>query len=89
MQEREVTILNHTGLHTRPAKELVHLASTFQSDIKLIAKGREATAKSFINLISLGAGKGTVIKIVANGPDEEEAVSAITGLIENKFGEEG
>lgn len=88
MQEKEVTIINHTGLHTRPAKELVKLANTFQSEIKISKNGKEANAKSFISVISLGAAKGAVLKFVASGEDEEMAIQSITELVETKFGEE-
>ncbi|WP_199616600.1 HPr family phosphocarrier protein [Paenibacillus alkalitolerans] len=88
MVEREITIINHTGLHTRPAKEFVKVANSFQSDITVHRPGKNANAKSFISVVTLGAAKGASITIRADGPDEAEAVSALCKLIEDKFGEE-
>lgn len=88
MVEREVTIINHTGLHTRPAKELVKLASRFQSEITLLTSGKQANAKSFLNVITLGAAKGTTLTVRASGEDENEALEAICNLIADKFGED-
>jgi phosphocarrier protein HPr len=88
MVEQEVIIINKLGLHTRPAKDLVHLATTFHSDITFHKENRKANAKSFINLISLAASVGTVLKLTVNGEDEETAINAISELIANKFGEE-
>lgn len=45
-------------------------------------------AKSIMGVITLGAQKDNVLDIIVNGQDEEQALSAITTLINNKFGEE-
>ncbi|HEX7056265.1 MAG TPA: HPr family phosphocarrier protein [Bacilli bacterium] len=88
MIQHETRILNKTGLHTRPAKELVKLAGSFECDIKIMKDTKVANAKSFLNVISLGAAKGSVIRITADGKDEKEAMQKIVDLIENKFGED-
>jgi len=68
---------------------LATLASNFKSDIKIIKDGIEVNCKSIMNLLLLAAGKGTVLKIVADGEDEEEALKAIRELIEvSKFDED-
>jgi phosphocarrier protein len=41
-----------------------------------------------MGIITLGAGYNSVLKIVADGPDEEEAVDALASLFENRFEEE-
>jgi phosphocarrier protein HPr len=87
MAEKEMTILNHTGLHTRPAKEFVKLAGSFKSEITVLRPGKTANAKSFISVITLGAAQGTTITIRADGEDEKEALDALCALIEDKFGE--
>lgn len=88
MVEQEVIIMNKLGLHTRPAKDLVHLATSFHSDITLYKENKKANAKSFINLISLSAPFGTVLKLTVSGNDEETALYAISNLIFNRFGED-
>ncbi|MCX7820841.1 MAG: HPr family phosphocarrier protein [Brevinematales bacterium] len=89
MKEINVTIQNEYGLHARPSSLLATLASNFKSDIKIIKDGIEVNCKSIMNLLLLAAGKGTVLRIVADGEDEEEALKAIRELIEvSKFDED-
>ncbi len=88
MPEREVTIINKLGLHARAAARLVKLASTFGSDIVLERDGREVNGKSIMGVMMLAAGKGTRLKLRAEGEDAEQALDAIGQLIEDRFGEE-
>jgi phosphotransferase system HPr (HPr) family protein len=83
--EREVTITNKEGLHARPAALLVREASRFDSDVFLSADSREVNAKSVLGVMSLAAITGTVIRIRAQGHDQEEAVAALTRLVEEGF----
>jgi phosphotransferase system HPr (HPr) family protein len=77
---RQVIILDPLGLHLRPAAELAALARSFRSDIRIIAKGATADAKSLLGLVTLAAGCGTTLDIVAHGPDAEAAIAALTGF---------
>ncbi|WP_432664264.1 HPr family phosphocarrier protein [Wukongibacter baidiensis] len=86
--EKLVKILNESGLHARPTAVFVKTASGFKSEIKIEVKGNCLNGKSIMNVLSLGAKKGEEIKIIANGPDEDEAVQCLVQLIESKFGEE-
>ena len=85
--EHLVLINNRLGLHARAAAKLVNLAKRYSSDIFLETDNREVDAKSIVSVLMLAAGKGTRLKIYAAGQDEQEAVTAVVGLIENKFGE--
>jgi len=86
--EKQVTILNKSGLHARPASEFVKLAARFESEITILVGTKVANAKSIINVLSLAATMGTVLTLKAVGPDETEAIDALSSLIERKFGEE-
>jgi phosphocarrier protein len=89
MKVIEVCIKNEYGLHARPASLLANTASQFQSNITIIKDEKEVNAKSIMNLLLLAAGKDTVLKLSADGPDEDGALSAIKELIEvRKFDEE-
>lgn len=86
MKEAEVTIVPEEGLHARPAAEFVKTAKGYNSDIKVSKEGKEgkeANAKSSLNLMSLGAKQGDKLTIRAEGEDEEEAVDALADLITN------
>lgn len=88
MTEATTTIENKTGIHARPASVFVQKASSFKSKIQLKAKGKTVDAKSILMIMSMGLVKGTEITIVADGPDEADAVAALKGLVDSKFGEE-
>lgn len=85
---REVCIVNKLGLHARAAAKLVTLASGFESEVRLVRGSKQVNGKSIMGVMMLAAGRGTSIEIVADGRDEEEAVSRIEELIQRRFGEE-
>ena len=83
--EREVVVLNESGLHARPATILVYNANKFKSNITIEKDGKKVNAKSILFVLSLGVSSGTKIKISADGVDEEKAVDTLVKLIENNF----
>ena len=87
MQERNITIMNRLGLHARAAAKLVTLCSRFGSRVVLVANGRSADARHFIAVLMLSAAMGTAVSIRVDGPDESEAMRAVSRLISNGFGE--
>lgn len=88
MTEATTTIENKTGIHARPASQFVQKASSFKSKINLKAKGKTVDAKSILMIMSMGLVKGTEVTIVADGPDEVDAIAALKQMIDDKFGEE-
>jgi len=87
MVEREVTIRNRTGLHTRPAATLVKTAAKFQSDFVIIKDDMEINGKSIIGVMTLAAEQGSKLLLRFEGSDEEAAAAAIVDLFERGFGE--
>lgn len=85
--ERNVKVINETGIHARPASLFTKKANQFESDVMLIYKGKEVNAKSIMGIMSLGIIKNSEITIKAEGSDEEKAVNALVELIESGFGE--
>jgi len=88
MIERDVTIRNRAGLHTRPASMLVRTASQFDADIVLRRDNYEINGKSVIGVMTLAAEPGATLTLVVEGEDENEAADAIEALFEDGFGEE-
>lgn len=86
--EATAVIENKTGIHARPASMFVQKASSFKSKIQIKAKGKSVDAKSILMIMSMGLVKGTEVTLVADGPDEAEAVQALKQLIDDKFNEE-
>ena len=87
MQEREVTIVNRLGLHARAAVKLVSLCSKYVSNVMFVVNGRRANGRQLIAILLLSASMGAQISIETRGPDEVEAMAAVTRLISNGFGE--
>ena len=87
MYKLEVELKNETGLHARPASLFVKESSKFTSDVKIEKGGKEYNAKSIMGILSMGAGKGDKLTIIAEGSDEKETVEALVALVNNNFGE--
>ena len=86
--EVEVTISNVQGLHARPVMRFVDLAGQFTSRIK-VCKGKQCVdAKSPMEMMLLEGTPGTVLKLIAEGADAAQAVEALAGLVNSKFGED-
>lgn len=88
MTSARVTIVNVLGFHARAAARFVDLAATFRSTIEIERGPDRVDGKSILGILTLAAPRGTEVRIFANGPDEREAVAALAGLIEDRFGEE-
>jgi len=87
MIEREVTIRNRAGLHTRPAAAIVKLAATFKSEFFMEKDGFQINGKSIIGVMTLAAEQGSKLQVRFDGSDEEEAYQAMAKLFESGFGE--
>lgn len=87
MISKELEIINKLGLHARASTKLTQTASKFASDIWIERNGRRVNAKSIMGVMMLAAAKGSLVKLEATGEDEEAAMSALTYLIEDYFGE--
>mgnify|MGYP002062544484 CR=1 FL=1 len=88
MHNRSVTIVNKLGLHARAAAKFVTLASSYASDIKVARDGQEVNGKSIMGVMMLAASRGSVISLIADGEDEQDAVNRLAELIAQRFGEE-
>jgi phosphocarrier protein len=86
--ERTVRVSNRLGLHARPAAEFVKLSSRFESRISIDKDGLVVNGKSIMGVMMLAAEYGSLLRIRAVGPDAAEAVSALSDLVANGFGEQ-
>ncbi|MDR2370269.1 MAG: HPr family phosphocarrier protein [Treponema sp.] len=88
MTEKIITISNRAGIHARPAAMIVQAIKNYRCDIFLEKDSNRINAKSIMGIITLAAGYGTEIRIIADGEGEEAAVETIVRLFESKFEEE-
>ena len=87
MISRSITIKNSLGLHARPATFFIQKANSYKSSIWVEKDDCRVNAKSLLGILSLGISKDTVITIIADGQDEEEAVSGLADLVDGGFAE--
>jgi len=80
--EQRVKITNRTGLHARPASELVKKAGNFDSKIEIIFEGKEVNAKSIMGVMSLGVTRDNEILLKADGEDASDALKELVNFIE-------
>jgi phosphocarrier protein len=88
MVSRTVDVLNKRGLHARASAKFVTLAAGQQAVVEVEKDGSKVCGTSIMGLMMLGAAMGDQITISAEGDGAEEAVNALAGLVEAKFGEE-
>ena len=88
MIKKTATIVNKLGLHARPAAQLVSTASGFESEVFYTKDDLRVNGKSIMGVMMLAAEKGTRLIIEVDGPDEEQAMTAVLQVIESGFGEE-
>lgn len=84
MAEKTVTVNMKPGLQARQAALFVQEANRFASDIFLKKDERQVNAKSIMGVMSLAIAKGSDITLVADGSDEEQALSSLTELVEKE-----
>lgn len=87
MLKKKVVIRNKLGLHARAAVKFVNLANRFRSSVKIEKDGNEIDGKSILGILTLAAVRGTQITIKVSGDDEQNALEALVGLINDKFQE--
>lgn len=84
---KDVMVQNQVGLHARPATFFIQKANEFKSSIWVEKEERRVNAKSLLGVLSLGIVGGTTIRIIADGPDEEESVESLVKLVQSGFAE--
>lgn len=87
MPERRLKIPNPSGLHARPAKVFAEAAAAAPGDVTISKEGREVNAKSVLSVLTLDCHQGDEIMIRTEGPQEEETLEELVGLIESGLGE--
>jgi len=83
MKEHTVVVKWRAGLHARRAVDLVKISNKYQSGIIIKKDDIDADAKSIINIMTLEASYKSVLTIIADGPDEEEAIKSIIEYFSN------
>jgi phosphocarrier protein HPr len=87
MPQATVTISNKLGLHARASAKLTKLAGSFPCEVWLSKGERRINAKSIMGVMMLAAGLGSEVVLDTSGERDEEALTVLLALINDKFGE--
>ena len=85
--EREVTVINKLGLHARASAQLVKLAATYTSDVRLTLGNQSVDGKNIMGLMMLAGTRGSRTMVIAEGEDASQAIEKIDALFSERFGE--
>jgi len=85
---RTVEICNKRGLHARASAKFVQMAERFSAEITVTRGSETVGGNSIMGLMMLAAAPGTSITVTAKGPQAQEALDALTQLVNSRFGEE-
>lgn len=83
----ELNIINERGLHARAAASFVKAIDGLDANVEVERLGQTVDGNSIMGLMMLAAAKGTTIKVSASGQDAQKAITNITELVNNRFGE--
>ena len=87
MIKTNTTISNKLGLHARASAKLTKLAGTYPCEVWLSKGERRVNAKSIMGVMMLAAGVGSEVVLETDGEREQDAMTALLALIDDKFGE--
>ncbi|MDQ3022494.1 MAG: HPr family phosphocarrier protein [Bacteroidota bacterium] len=87
MVEKEVTIVNKAGMHTRPASAIVRIAAKYKADFYISKDGYEVNGKSIIGVMTLAAEEGSTLTLKFEGEDETALSEEMVKFFAEGFGE--
>ena len=87
MIDTTVDVINKLGLHARASGKLIEVTTKYRSSIQLGKSKELIDAKNIMALLMLGAGKGTTLRLIVDGPDEQKACDEILALFAARFNE--
>ncbi|HET9327041.1 MAG TPA: HPr family phosphocarrier protein [Candidatus Eisenbacteria bacterium] len=88
MKEVQLLIRNQLGLHARACALFVKTATRYKAEVFVSRDDLEVNGKSIMGVMMLAAEEGALIKVRAQGPDEDAAIAALKDLVDGKFGGE-
>ena len=87
MITRDIVITNTSGLHARPATFFIQKANSYRASVWIEKDDRKVNAKSLLGVLSLGIAKGMTVTLIADGADEDAAITGLVELINSGFSE--
>ena len=84
---QQTIVINELGMHARPAAKIAQMAMEGMGDIWLFNGSLSVDASSIIDILTLGAAKGSQISIQAEADEDREIVGKIKAFFDIGFGE--
>jgi phosphotransferase system HPr (HPr) family protein len=84
----QLTLLNTQGLHARAAAVFVRALRGLNAQVQVSWEGRTVNGRSMLDLMTLGAPRGSVLEVQISGADADAALAALMKIVENRFYEE-
>lgn len=82
-QTRTITIASAEGLHARPARAFAQAAKDAGIPVTVAkGEGKPVNAASILAVLSLGAGRGDVVTVAADGDNADAALDALQRILE-------
>ena len=78
---KKLTVNNKQGLHARPAALFVQIANKFSARITVHSGKDAVNGKSIMGILTLGAEKGALIVIEAEGDDAQLAIAELEKIV--------
>jgi len=85
--EKVLVVQNKMGIHARPAAMIVRITSKFRGEVFFDKDDEQVNGKSIMGLMMLAAGRGSKIRVQAQGPEADQLIKELEALFERKFDE--
>ena len=86
MKQVQFTVQDPLGIHARPAGLLAKLAKEYKDTVITITKdGSTVKASQLMKLMGLAVKQGSEVTVAAEGPAEDEAISAMQKFFEENL----
>lgn len=85
--EKVLLVQNKMGIHARPAAMIVRLTSKFRGEVFFDKDDEQVNGKSIMGLMMLAAGRGSQIRVQAQGAGADELIKELETLFERRFDE--
>jgi phosphotransferase system HPr (HPr) family protein len=83
---RKVVVQNPAGLHARPSLAISQTVRASKSKVEIRSPHQTVDGGDILQLLSLGAARGTELVLSANGPDAEAVLDKLVGQFNDGFG---
>ena len=87
MLSKNLTVVNPSGLHLRPAGVLCSTALQFKCRVKFTFREATVNAKSVLSVLGACVKEGDEITFICEGEDEEQALTTMVKAVEDGLGE--